>query len=125
MANNKDLAKTITDLTKSIQSMQDNLMMLKKRGPTQSGIDDICRHHLARNTAVQLPAIAPPPNKKLKVDNDDEHATDDELDDPQDDSTLFTIFEEAVTFLEAALNNTLDNERKGQGSKYTQLLMDR
>jgi len=40
MANNKNLAKAIAYLTQSVKSMQDELMTLKKRGPTQSGIND-------------------------------------------------------------------------------------
>jgi len=87
--------------------MQDELTMLKKCGPTQSGIND-----LLTSSGLQYRDIIannnPPPNKKHKADDQDEQASDDELDDP-DDSTLVPLSEEAATFLKAAFNTKLDN----------------
>jgi len=56
----------------------------------------------------------PPPNKKHKADGEDEQASDDELDDP-DDSMLVPLSEEVATFLEVAFNTKLDNKaRRGK-----------
>ena len=93
--------------------MQDELTTLKKRGPTQSGVDDLQTLSGLQNSGV-MASDNPPPNKKLKADGDDEHISDDEPDNP-DDGTLVTLSDEASTFLEAAFNSKLDNTtRKGK-----------
>jgi len=104
MANNKDVAKAITELTQSVNSMQDELTTLKKRRPTQSGVDDLQTLSGLQNSGV-MASDNLPPNKKLKADGDDEP------DDP-DDGTLVTLSDEALTFLEAAFNSKLDNTIK-------------
>ena len=63
MTNNEDLAKAIADLTQSIKSMQDELMTLKKRGPTQSGINDLLTSSGSQYSDIIANDI-PPPNKK-------------------------------------------------------------
>jgi len=110
---NEDLVKTIMDLTQNVKSMQDELTTLKKRGSTQSGINDPLTLSSSQYSDI-IVNDNPPLNKKHMADDQDEQASDDELDD-LDNSTLVPLSEEAATFLEAAFNTKLDNmARRGK-----------
>jgi len=65
------LTKAIADLSQSIKSIQDELMMLKKGGLTQSRIDlQILLFGLQYSSTVT--SNNPPPNKKLKSGDEED-----------------------------------------------------
>ena len=113
MTSNEELAKAFADLTQSVKSMQDELMTLKRSGPTQTGADPLISSGSQYSGTVA--SDSPPPNKKRKT-GDGEDDTDEEIDDPEDNN-LVTLSEEAATFLEAAFGSKLENETRRAKAK--------
>ena len=120
MASNEELAKAFADLTQSVKSTQDELMMLKQHGPTQAGIDLSISSGLQYSGTVA--SDSPPPNKKYKTEDGED--TDEDMDDPED-TDLVTLSEKAATFLKAAFGSKLENKTtkakvKAQGTPNSQ-----
>ena len=112
MANNEDLVKAIATLSKSVESIKDELTTLKKGGPMQSGTDPQSSGLQYSNTTA---SDNPPPSMKLET-GDEEDATNDEMDEIEENE-LVTLSDEAATFLEAVFGSKLDNNSRKAKAK--------
>jgi len=108
MASNKEMAKALADLSKSVMPIQDDIVMLKQYGPTKIGTDPLTSVGLQHSCTVA--SDSPPPNKKCKTENGEDNS-DEDMDNLKD-TDIVTLSEEAATFLEAALGSKLENKTR-------------
>ena len=106
MAINEELAKAFKDLSESVKSIQDKMVMLEQHGPTQSGTDPLLSAGVQYSGSM---ASDSPPSKICKTDG--EYDSDEDIDDPEDND-LVTLSEEAATFMEVAFGNKLNNKTR-------------
>ena len=76
MADNEELAKSIESLTKSVKSIQDDLLMLK-HGTTHSGLNLQSSSGTQQSDGNDLAGDNLPPGKKPRIEEEDP-ATDEE-----------------------------------------------
>ena len=114
---NEDVVKALASLAKSVESIQDDIVTLK-RGPTHSGVNP-------QLTSSQQSYIGsagsqddnPPPHKKTRVDTDEDEDDLDNIEEPA--GQLVTLSEAATAFLEASFSSKLSNDnRKAKTNKH-------
>jgi len=110
MASNKEMAKALADLSKSVKPIQDDIVMLKQYRSTQIGTDPLTSVGLQHSCTVANDS--PLPNKKCKTENGEDNS-DVDMDNLKD-TDIVTLPEEAATFLEAALGSKLENRAKAK-----------
>jgi len=122
MSTNEEIAKTLAELSKSVQnlselpgsvkSLQDELETLK-RGATHSGVNP--QPTGSQYSDVDLSAgfgVEPPPPKKRKPDDDLELDDEEEDADIEPTGQLVNLSEAGAAFLETAFGSKLQNENR-------------
>jgi len=112
---NENVVKALALLAKSVESIQDDIVTLKRR-PTHS---DVNPHLTGLQQSDIVSAISQdnnfPPHKKTRVDIDEDKEIDD-LDDIEELAgqlhIVVTLSEAATTFLEASFSSKLSNDSR-------------
>ena len=112
MADNEELVKSIESLTKSVKSIQDDLLMLK-RGTTHSGLNPQSPSGTQQSDGNDMAGDNLPPGKKPRIEEEEEDPATESEEGEDTQVPLLTLSDAASAFLETTLRVQAGQQGKG------------